>query len=342
MPYVSFEDLLVVLDKEAPTLVAAIRMHRPRVEHGLLTVGLKLHCLDGGWQLEWLIEELGGPAKVLDYNSYRRGGCSICWVLPPVGSARVAMYLIEAIEKSADTSIFNNPEVQIQVCSPKRLGQRRAALLAIGFYLGSDRLRRYSLGDFETTFSRSHDQPRGRRIVLYDAEQATFEPQFEWWGRNGNELRVHQTIPPPYERTDILTATSRRDIENINLIATLLVHAQYEGFWRALGRKFEDEMEALLRSHMLSGLLAAPWVRTTKGKTADDELFFSALQELMACALGEAERTKTSGYIFKRKEVLPAVQPDPELLLEMQRLLQKYREEIVARSSKSSRKGGRR
>jgi hypothetical protein len=36
------------------------------------------------------------------------------------------------------------------------------------------------------------------------------------------------------------------DIQNINLLATLLVHAQYQGYWSQLGMQFEEEMEALL------------------------------------------------------------------------------------------------
>src|SRR5215467_12111860 len=76
--------------------------------------------------------------------------------------------------------VFSNPEIQIQVCSPGRLDPHRSALLAIGFYLGSDTLRRYTLGDFATSFAKHQRYPRGRRLVLYDAE-GDFDRNFDWW-----------------------------------------------------------------------------------------------------------------------------------------------------------------
>src|SRR3984893_8661234 len=108
----SFEDLLALLHGHAPAKVDAVALHRRRLEHGHLSVG---HA-------------------------------SLCLVLRPLGSARSAILLLECIEYFIGSALFSNPEVQIQVCSPGRLGARRSALLAIGFYLGSDTLRRYTLG----------------------------------------------------------------------------------------------------------------------------------------------------------------------------------------------------
>ena len=51
-------------------------------------------------------------------------------------------------------------------------------------------------------------------------------------------------LPFKNGRSDQLTGSgSRLDIENINLLATLLVHAQYEGYWNQLGTQFQEEME---------------------------------------------------------------------------------------------------
>jgi hypothetical protein len=44
----SFEDLLVLLHGHAPAKVDAVALHRRRVEHGYLSVGLKIHCLGDG------------------------------------------------------------------------------------------------------------------------------------------------------------------------------------------------------------------------------------------------------------------------------------------------------
>jgi hypothetical protein len=141
----SFEDLLALLHGHAPAKVAAVARHRRRVEHGYLSVGLKIHCLGEGSQFPTLVDGLGGAHKILDVNYYKHSHASLCLVLPPVGSARSAILLLECIEHFIGSALFGNPEIQIQVCSPGRLDARRSALLAIGFYLGSDRLRRYTL-----------------------------------------------------------------------------------------------------------------------------------------------------------------------------------------------------
>src|SRR5262245_43931057 len=128
--------------------------------------------------------QVGGAQKILDVNYYKHSHASLCLVLPPVGSARSAILLLECIEHFIGSALFGNPEVQIQVCSPGRLGARRSALLAIGFYLGSDTLRRYTLGDLATSFTKHQHYPRGRRLVLYDAE-GDFDRNFEWWKQSG-------------------------------------------------------------------------------------------------------------------------------------------------------------
>jgi hypothetical protein len=88
-------------------------------------------------------------------------------------------FFLECIVHFIGSALFNNPEIQIQLCSPGRLSARRSALLAIGFYLGSDTLRRYTLGDLATSFSENqHCYWRGRRLVLYDAE-GDFDRNFD-------------------------------------------------------------------------------------------------------------------------------------------------------------------
>src|SRR5438132_11850293 len=56
----SFEDLLALLHGHAPAKVDAVALHRRRVEHGHLSVGLKIHCLGDGSQFSTLVEGLGG------------------------------------------------------------------------------------------------------------------------------------------------------------------------------------------------------------------------------------------------------------------------------------------
>ena len=327
----SFEDLLALLHGHAPAKVDAVTLRRRRGEHGQLSVGLKIHCLGDGSQFALLVEGLGGAQKILDVNSYKHSHASLCLVLPPVGSARSAILLLECIEHFIGSALFSNPEIQIQVCSPGRLGARRSALLAIGFYLGSDTLRRYTLGDLATSFAENQHYPRGRRLVLYDAE-GDFDRNFDWWKESGKHRLVEPQLPFENGRSDLLTGSgSRLDIQNINLLATLLVHAQYQGYWNQLGVQFQEEMEALLERHVLKGLVDVPWVRTDDPQSDDDDGFFAALQELVAYAFEESVRIKKQGRLFSGWHEIPA-RSSRGILQEVQSLLQKYRNELVRQS----------
>jgi hypothetical protein len=104
----SFEDLLALLHRHAPAKVDAVALHRRRVENGHLSVGLKIHCLGCGSQFSTLVEGLGGAQKILDANYYKYSRASLCLVLPPVGSARSAILLLECIEHFIGSALFSN------------------------------------------------------------------------------------------------------------------------------------------------------------------------------------------------------------------------------------------
>jgi hypothetical protein len=327
------EDLLAILHDRAPAKADAVALQRRRVEHGLLSVGIKIHELGDGSQFLSLVQRLGGALRVLESNMYKHAQASLCLVLPPVGNARAAILLLECIEHFIGSTLFGNRKIQIQVCSPGRLNPRRSALLAIGFYLGSDTLRRYRCGDLETTVSRDHRYQRGQRLVIYDAG-GDFDRGFEWWERvgSGNDRLIRRELPFENGRTDLLTGNgSRLDIENINLLATLLIHAERQGYWNELGKQFEDEMLSLLDRHLLAGLVSAPWVRSDGAEDLDDTTFFSALQEIVACVFQESARVKkTSGIHFSEWHERP--DRSSGILYEMQSLLTKYRTEVIRQS----------
>ena len=154
-------------------------------------------------------------------------------------------------------------------------------------------------------------------------------------GGEGDSVKhrfVEPQLPFGNGRTDLLMGSgSRLDIENINLLATLLVHAQYQGYWDECGAQFQEEMEALLERHILNGLTEAPWVRTDDPTSDDDDGFFAALQELVAYAFGESVRIKKQGGFFPRWKEIPS-RSSGGILQEMQSLLQKYRDELVSQS----------
>jgi hypothetical protein len=195
-------------------------------------------------------------------------------------------------------------------------------LLGIGFYLGSDTLRRYTQADLRTTFESHWISPRGIRLVLYDAE-GDFDRDFAWLNKQGI---LDAILPFENGRTDLLIGSgSRLDIQNINLLSTLLVHSEYDGYWHSLGDQFRLELESLLRRHILTGLLKAPWVRQQWAQIGDDDRFFAALGELVAYAYGESARVKQRRFVlFGTWREIPARAPNG-ILQEVQGLLSKYR-----------------
>ena len=80
------EDLLAILHDRAPAKADAVALQRRQLEHGLLSVGIKLHALGDGSQFFSLVERLGGASRVLDMNMYKHSQASLCLVLPPVGN----------------------------------------------------------------------------------------------------------------------------------------------------------------------------------------------------------------------------------------------------------------
>ena len=335
MPYgCKLQDLLTILHDSDPAKAEAVVLQRRRVEDGLLSVGLKIHCLGKGRQFLPLVERLGG-SKILEMNMFRHSQASLCLVLPPVGNARAAILLLECIERFTGSTLFGDRKIQIQVCSPGRLNARRSALLGIGFYLGSDTLRRYAFGDLKTTVSNGRRYQRGQRLIIYDAG-GEFDRDFEWWegSKNGKHCLIkRRRLPFKSGRSDLLTGSgSKLDIENVNLLATLLIHAEHQGYWRELGERFEKDMQSLLDRHLLAGLINAPWVVTDDARSIDDTEFFGALQELVAYAFEESVRErKKSRVLLSRRFETPAVSA-PGILHEMQSLLKKYRTEVVRQS----------
>lgn len=328
----SIDRFLDTLRVRARDKVDTLAREKRYVRYGLLSVGLKLHCIAEAERFDPLIEALGGEASVIERNVYKCNGARFCLVLPPVGSAETAILLLECIEEYTGCRMFDNPAIQLQVCSPGRLSPRNAAYHAIGFYLGSDTLRQYVLDDFATTVSEDYYH-RGKRIVIYDAGPfGDFDCAFPWWARTPAGLTIRPTLPFLSGRTDVLVGSgSRLDIHNINLMATLLLHAQSiegDGYWSELGETFTRDMTALLDRHLLGGVVEAPWIcphdqgarRESSGK---DPIFFSALQELTAYAMDEANR------LSHRERAIPG-----GILNEMQALLAAYRSIVTATSAR--------
>lgn len=302
----SFDTLIKGLKSRDHDRASYIEANRRKTPFGLLSVGLKIHGFGNHYDaLDALFFELGGRSFVFERNMYRKTGKTFCFVLPPVGNSDVAVALIESIERFTGATIFGNPELQLQVCTPHRLDARGCAILGVLFYLCSDTIRRFSLDDFMMTASDDDVYTRGTRMILYDA--GGLETDFPWWlARDrwfflGSRPNILERLPISVKgRTDVLVgAGSRIDIRNVNLLASLLVHETVphtaRGFWHQQGVELKQAAEKLLAEHELSGVLSVPWVSVGKEGAPADNLFAAALDELQGYVFDEAARITNTG-----------------------------------------------
>lgn len=321
----TFNNLLDVLQDDSPQQIAMLRTTYKDVRHGLLSVGIKLHVLEecpgiSDFLLKLRSDHYGGGSR-----PYMHEKGLHCIVLPPVGSADTAVRLLECIERTSKTAIFNNPAIQIQVCTPGRLDPQRAAILSVVFYLGSDVLRRYELDDLATTFSNHAtwtNLRRGRRFTIWDGEGA-LDTDFEYWWYENSRLKVLTDLPFTKERTDVIVCQTKVDVQNVNLVASLMVHDRFMGYWGRLGSKLASEVEQLLGTHLLRGVLDVPWIRTDEEATVDDEAFFSTFTELMVYAFDESAR-------IRRRRLVHFWQQQPEsILISMREIIERYRRKVI-------------
>ena len=91
-------------------------------------------------------------------------------------------------------------------------------------------------------------------------------------------------------------------------------------------------MLKMLDEHVLIGLLEAPWIRTDDAESADDERFFAALQELVAYTFQEVSRLRKLRSNIRNRWFNQGETPLDGILVDMQRILQKYRRELVTQS----------
>jgi hypothetical protein len=323
----SVDELLLLLRPHDPLKVSALQQNRRRVEYGLTTTGLKLHCMEEGASIRKLIEALGGRAEALAAKPYRYEKAAVTFVLPAFGNVRSAILFVECLESYLGFPIFNNKRFQIQVCSPCRLIPEHASILSAAFYLGSDLLRRYTLEDMGTTFSANPDFPsmrRGRRIALYDG-LGRLDRSFCWWNLEGSKLKVHPELPFTNERTDILTCQTKIDMHNVNLLATLLSHHQELGYWEHLGARFVRDFRALLSEHMMDGVLDVAWIHPGDGTQEEDDAFFRVYKELEHYVFSEYDRMNKHRLTWWSRQ--PATCPG--ILIQTRELLDTYRRELV-------------
>ncbi len=97
-----------------------------------------------------------------------------------------------------------------------------------------------------------------------------------------------------------------------------------------------EEFEALLKRHLLRGILEAAWIHPATGMMPDDSQFFSAFQELMAYAFDEHARLQKENSKQTRRR---AGSDRDGLLAEMRALLEHYRADLLAQSGRLLQEG---
>lgn len=259
-----------------------------RTVHGRLPIGLKIHVLHTTQQ-DWQQARHSVQAlrSQLSRVPFRAGPAEEAFVMEPVGNVESAVERVQALEEQTGLSIMDNPQrFQLQVCSQGRLTGMRPALLGTAFYLASDRIREPDSRMLGT----SHEDMTGKRLILYDAgEQATC---FPWLGVDSDgKPCVKMSGVVAKGRTDVLWCNSQLDIANVNLVATLLAHDEFGGYWQYLGRYFVEGLQKLLAAYQLESVLAVPWIHTHRHNvTKDDERFGLVFQELYAHARDETQQ----------------------------------------------------
>ncbi len=288
------------------------------IEYGLLPIGLKIHCATAN-----------PPGKdFLSTGYFAAHNAGTCFNLPPVGNMRMVQELFQLLKRRAGVNFLNNPDYQIQVCTPGVLTGLSAAILGMCFYLGSDQIRfNFAKENFITTHSET-----GGRLVIQGA--GVVDRKFQWWRRGlADQLLVEPLGDEFSNRTDVLMCQSLQDIETVNLVATLLVHATYGGYWSVLGRTFEDEAISLFKSRGLAFVLTAQWVSTRRYGSFDKEQteYFDVLCRLASYATAQAHALE----VLRQQGDREAARGN--LLYDMQELLAKYRTAILVKSVEARR-----
>jgi len=157
--------------------------------------------------------------------------------------------------------------------------------------------------------------------VLYDAKGTSTEILIG--GRNLQHRLVEPQLPFENGRSDLLTGSgSRLDIQNINLLATLFVHAQYQGYWNQLGMQFQERWKHAKR-HVLNGLVDAPWVRTMIQRATTTTGSLPLFKSLWRTLLKRVSVSRRKVVSFRLHEI--PVRASRGILQECSSWLQKYR-----------------
>ncbi len=284
----SLKDALTVKYREFMEYSATYR----RCHHQLLSIGLKVHYTK-------MI-----PLGIMFNSFFHLTSSEGAIVLPPVGNMSAAKELLGQLAAFYETPIIGNPQMyQIQVCTPGRLNREHCAMLGSAFYLGSDVIRDFTSVSLSTT----HDAQTGKRLIIYDA--GILDTNFDW---NPNFPLASTKIlsTEPKGRTDVLCCESWQDIENVNLVASLLVHLEHQGTLAPIASEFAYEFRGILKQYNLDHTQCVPWVTSSElnDQSSKSHSFDSAFASMQAIALADAKeqtgKKRQKGLLYDVQQLL--------------------------------------
>ena len=207
---------------------------------GLLPVGGKIHVLHkiDAMRLEFVKQRLG-----LDSTGFRLLHADTSLLLPPMPSAAELKLVVTVLNAEG---VIDTEHPELQVCIPGRLPPDLCAILGASILLATEIGVKYDPNSFST-----NAEVTGLRIMAYDA---------------GGPREAFPFSTPIGGRTDMLGRRALSDIDNYQLLGTVLIRSKDFGPYGDLAKSYIAEFKQILAKYGLSEVLKTSWVAKNEAK----------------------------------------------------------------------------
>ena len=196
----------------------------------LLPVGIKIHTKENPI-IGLFMEKTGG------FVAHKS---ETCFVANPVANTSILELCLEALDKKMKLeNLAFDKDTYFQTCVPERLNNEMCGIATIAFLLARKKTLQY------TKELITHNQDT-IGVTIYDAGKVVIGEHFV------PTKDDHKENPQFNGRTDMLLCGNLEDIKIVQLLLSLLVHANYqeqELKHRELGQNFINEFKAVLAKH---------------------------------------------------------------------------------------------
>lgn len=293
------EEILLDIRRNVRSSYKASQLDSVKVlQEWFLPIGLKIHILRQDERIQWL-----------EQWHFRAHNAWTCYNIPPVWNMYVVEKVFERIKEMGQWDYLEQDGIEIQVCTAWRLDNTESVILDVLTYLASDNIRSYR----NISFGTSHDYLTYHRRIIYDAW--VLDSEFEWMPI---DTRTWKWGYSHIWRTDVLGCKSLIDIRNVNIVASLLAQAHFDGKLSELWTKFKEEALQILKRYWLEHLLDTKWILWDTEWSDLDE-YSIVRSELESIAFEEVERANKWWTWWIIAEVIA--------------LIEKYEQEILKLSN---------